>query len=114
MTEKESRLQRQGGQLQAGDPAFRTCGKLHYLRIGKIETHCPAQELGRFIHCELKIGRAQFHELAPHLPAGQWIGGIAAADHYRMHGRWTVFHPEAKRFMDGSVLYQLQFIEYQD
>ena len=58
-------LDRQGGQLQGGDPAFSCLAQERRVRGGKTEMHRPVEIGGGFVVGKAQVGGADFDELAP-------------------------------------------------
>ena len=69
---------RQGGQLQAGDPAFGADFERLDNLGRELQAHRIVEKPGSFIGCKAQIGCAQFVELPAHTQARQAEGRLGA------------------------------------
>ena len=90
-------LQRQRGQLQAGDPAFGARFQGGDVLCREVETHRLVEESGGFGRGEAQVGDAQLGQLAAAAQPGQRQLRILARGDDQPHLGWQVLEQEGER-----------------
>ena len=94
-------LQSQGGQLQAGDPAFGAGLQRGDITIGEIQPHHPVEKFGGFGGGEAQIGGAQLGQLAPGAQAGQGELRVLTRGDHQVHLRRLVLEQKGEAWSTG-------------
>ena len=107
-------LQRQGGQLQTGDPTFGAGFQGGDLGGRKFQAHRLVEKAGGFGRGEAQIGDAQLGQLAASAQARQRQGRVFARGDHQVQLRRQALDQEGQGIVHGGVVHQVVVIQHQD
>ena len=93
-------MQSQGGQLQAGDPAFGAGFQRGDIFRGELQAHRLVKKFSGFGRGETQVGGAQFGQLAPGAQAGQGKLGILTGGDDQVHLWRQVLEQKGEGFVN--------------
>ena len=96
--------QREGSQLQAGDPPLGADFQGGHVGGGQGQAHGLVEKGGGLGGRKSQIGAPQLDELPPTAQPGQGQGRVGAAGHSQHQGRRQVVEQETQDAVDGRVL----------